>query len=383
MRIAFYAPMKPPTHAVPSGDRRLARLLMRALVHAGHTPELASRFCSRDGRGDRDRQARLQRLGSALAERLIRSFERQAAAHRPRAWFTYHLYHKAPDWLGPRVSRRLGIPYVVAEASSAPKQAGGPWDLGYRAANDAIGAADAIFVLNGDDVPWLEPLVGEPRRLVRLRPFVETEPFAAAAQARARHRAALAARHALDPARPWLLAVGMMRAGDKQDSYAVLAETLARLAPLDWHLLVAGDGPRRGAITAALEAAAPGRTRWLGLVAEADLPAVYAAVDLLVWPALREAFGMALVEAQASGLPVVAGRSGGVPDIVVDGSTGLLCAPGDPAALATAIGALLTDADGRRQMGEAAGRHAAAALNLSAAAAVLDATLTRVAAQHG
>ena len=46
MHVAFYAPMKPPDHPVPSGDRRMARLLMQALAHAGHRVVLASRFRS-------------------------------------------------------------------------------------------------------------------------------------------------------------------------------------------------------------------------------------------------------------------------------------------------------------------------------------------------
>src|SRR4030095_4370142 len=79
-------------------------------------------------------------------------------SRRPQAWFTYHLYHKAPDWLGPPVSRALGIPYLVAEASHAPKRAGGPWDLGQRAAAAAIAAADAILVLNPTDRDCLLPL---------------------------------------------------------------------------------------------------------------------------------------------------------------------------------------------------------------------------------
>ena len=381
MRIAFYAPMKSPTHPIPSGDRRLARLLMQALEAAGHGPELACRLRSWDGAGDPVRQARLQRLGGVVATRLVARYARRPADRRPEAWFTYHLYHKAPDWLGPMVSRQLAIPYVVAEASSAPKQAGGPWDAGYRAANGAIATADAIFVLNGDDRTGLAPLVRDPRRLVALRPFVDTRPFAAAAAGRGAGRARLARARSLDPDVPWLLTVAMMRP-DKRDSYSLLAEALARIADQDWRLLVAGDGALRADIMGALDAAAPGRVHWLGLVAEPDMPALYAAADVLVWPAVREAFGMALVEAQASGLPVVAGRAGGVPDIVVDGVTGTLTRPGDAGDLAMAVQTLLGDAARRHRMAEAASAHAAAALDVATAAAVLDATLARVVARR-
>src|SRR3990172_8095375 len=74
MRIAFYAPLKPPDHPVPSGDRRMARLLMTALRHAGHEVDLASRLRSRDGGGDPLRQARIERAGLATADRLLRGY---------------------------------------------------------------------------------------------------------------------------------------------------------------------------------------------------------------------------------------------------------------------------------------------------------------------
>ena len=91
MRIAFYAPMKPPGHPQPSGDRRMANLLMQALGLAGLEVELASRFSSRDGVGDPERQARLAQVGAGMADRILRRFRARPAAERPGCWFTYHL----------------------------------------------------------------------------------------------------------------------------------------------------------------------------------------------------------------------------------------------------------------------------------------------------
>jgi hypothetical protein len=68
VRIAFYAPLKPPTHAVPSGDRRVAGLLMDALERVAEHIELVSTFRSFDGEGDGARQEALRRQGAALAE---------------------------------------------------------------------------------------------------------------------------------------------------------------------------------------------------------------------------------------------------------------------------------------------------------------------------
>jgi hypothetical protein len=108
MRIAFYAPLKPADHPTPSGDRRIARLFLDALRRAGHQPFVASRLRSYDGAGDTRRQARLVMIARATAARLLRAGARNPT--RPELWLTYHLYYKAPDWLGPRISAALGIP---------------------------------------------------------------------------------------------------------------------------------------------------------------------------------------------------------------------------------------------------------------------------------
>jgi glycosyltransferase involved in cell wall biosynthesis len=341
MRIAFYAPMKPPTSPVPSGDRQMARHLMAALGRAGHAVELASVFASRDGTGDPVRQQRLSGLGRRLAERLTRRLRARPAEARPEAWFTYHLYYKAPDWIGPAVSAALGIPYLVAEASHAPKRAGGPWALGHMSSEAAIRHAAAVIGLNSHDSACVAPLLTGPCRYHQLKPFTDTKPLAQAAAARDAHHASLVARFGLDPQAALLLAVGMMRTGDKLDSYRVLARALARIAEEPWHLLVVGDGPARPQVQAAFAELEPGRVFFAGEQPPEALPGFYAASDLMVWPAIREAYGVSLLEAQAAGLPVVAGNAGGVADIVRDGETGLLTPEGDVAAFAEAVSSLL------------------------------------------
>ena len=380
MRIAFYAPMKPPDHPVPSGDRRMARLLIRALGQAGHGVEIASRFCSRDGQGDPARQARLSGAGRRLAGRLLRRYAARPPNERPQAWFTYHLYYKAPDWIGPGVAKGLSIPYLVAEPSVAPKRAGGPWDLGHRATLEALAGAQAVISLNAADLPCLPP----GGRVCSVAPFLDAGPYQAAAAGRARHRAAAAEALGLDPAVPWIIAVAMMRQGDKLRSYRLLAEALRGLTQLPWRLLVAGDGPARGDVEtlfaplAGGEAAGgegDGRVLFLGELDPARLVPLLAAADLFAWPAIGEAYGMALLEAQAAGLAAVAGASGGVPGLVEDGTTGLLTVPGDSQAFAAALESLLRDPARRRRMGEAAQSKVANRHGLEAAAARLDGIL--------
>ena len=371
MRIAFYAPLKAPTHPTPSGDRRMARLLMAALRHAGHRVDLACTFRSWDDGGRPGRHRRIADLGGRLASRLADRLRDDP----PDLWFTYHLYHKAPDWLGPAVSAALGIPYVVAEASFAPKQAGGPFALGHEAARTAIARADAVVSLNSADAECLHPLLRSPGRLTLLRPFVEPP----APRDRAADRAELARSLGLDPEVPWLLAVGMMRGGDKQRSFRILARALERLGGHDWRLLVVGDGPRRACVEESFGRVDPGRLRFLGALPPDRLAACYAGADLMVWPAINEAYGMALLEAQAAGLAVVAGRTGGVPDIVRDGSTGLLTPVGDEAAFADAVAALLPDPARRSAFGLEAARVASAEHGFDGASRTLDTLLRSLA----
>lgn len=379
MRIAFYAPMKPPDHPVPSGDRHLARLILQALRHLGHEPELVSHFVSRDGAGDPERQARLKTLGEKLAARLVRRLAARPPEARPEAWFTYHVYHKAPDWIGPTVADALGIPYIITEASSAPKRAGGPWDIGYRGANAAIARADAILTLNSDDWDCLQPVASPSVLHRRMSPFVDATPFASAAARRGDLRDAFTRDTEWPDDTLILLAVGMMRAGAKQGSYAQLATALKQLSGDNWRLLVAGDGPQRAEIEAMLEAAAPGRVRLLGALPAERLAEIYALADILVWPAVDEAFGIALLEAQAAGLPVVAGKARGVPDIVASGITGLLPAANDTDAFAGAVQRLIDDPDLRARMGATAARRVLEDFDLPTAATMLNATLGTVA----
>jgi len=363
VRIAFYAPLKPPDHPMPSGDRRIAQLLCEALRGAGHEPFVASRLRSYDGEGDPPRQARLGEIARGSARRLLRRWRQEPRA-APGLWFTYHLYYKAPDWLGPRISAALGIPYVIAEASAAPKRAGGDWQIGHRAVEEALGRADAVLGLNPADRECVLPLLQDARRWIALSPFLDIRRYGGRRIGR-------------PSAPPRMIAVAMMRPGDKLASYNLLGTALADLLDLPWSLDVVGDGAARGAVEAAL-ARLGGRVRYLGALDEAAIAAALAEADLFVWPAVNEAFGMALLEAQASGLPVVAGASGGVAGIVVSDRTGLLVPPGDAASFAAAVRRLIRDGAVRAAMGVEARAKVEREHDLPAAAARLAAVLARL-----
>jgi len=223
----------------------------------------------------------------------------------------------------------------------------------------------------------LRDVAASPERIALLPPFLDPAPFGAAAARRNAERTRLAQTHALDPGVPWIAVAAMMRPGDKLASYRALAGALGRLRDLSWRLVVAGDGAARAEVEAALGAAIPGRAAFLGALGLKQVAAAYAAADLCVWPAVNEAYGMATLEAQAAGLPVVSCAARGVPDVVEHGRTGLLAPAGDEAALAGLVRELLLDADQRSRLSAGAVAFAAGERSLESAAARLAQLLAR------
>lgn len=372
---AFYAPLKSPDHPSPSGDRTMARLLLHALGRSGFAPTLASRLRTFEPSGSFAAQEALRMASLAEGERLTTAFRAAPGAARPKLWFTYHCYYKAPDWIGPAVSRDLGIPYVVAEGSRAGKRAGGAWDLGHRGAEAALDHADLLLAMTGHDREALAKLRGPAQRLVDLPPFLDVEAWTQG----------VATRDEPGRGRPVrLLAVAMMREGDKLASYRLLSEALKELPSPSrtgdephpsWSLDIVGDGPARSEVEALFAPFGP-RIRWHGLVGDqARLAALYRESDLFVWPAVNEAYGMALLEAQAMGCPVLAGESGGVADAIKAGVTGILTSADDPAAFAAALAGLLADPEGLRRMGDAARLFVAEERGLDGAARILRSAL--------
>ncbi|MFD2740442.1 glycosyltransferase family 4 protein [Sulfitobacter aestuarii] len=336
MRLAFYAPLKPPNHANPSGDRAMARGLLAALQGIGAEVTLASVLRSRDGSGDPAIQRALITEAGGEIARLIP--EGRAAGWQ--CWLTYHNYYKAPDLIGPAVAAALDIPYLLVEASRAQKRLIGPWANFARAAEAACDAARVIFYVTGHDAETLQRDAPEGQALIHLRPFLD--------------------RSDLPPdttGEGGLLSVGMMRPGDKLASYRIIAETLALLPPHLRDLRIIGDGAARPKVEA-LMAPFGGAVRFLGALDSDAIAMQYRRATAFFWPGVNEAFGMAYLEAQAHGLPVIVQDRPGVRDVLApeprpDPAAG-------PAALAAQIAALSEAPDLRRHAGARARAHIAA-----------------------
>jgi phosphatidylinositol alpha-1,6-mannosyltransferase len=161
---------------------------------------------------------------------------------------------------------------------------------------------------------------------------------------------------------PWLLTVARLDFHKGIDTVIRALPTI-RVAFPTARYAVAGIGSRRDSLEALVSELGLGdAVRFLGFVPDDELPALYNAADVFVLASRRydllvEGFGIAIVEASASGLPVIASRSGGIPEAVREGETGFLVDPDDPAAVAGPAIRLLGDEVLRRRMG-AAGRAA-------------------------
>jgi glycosyltransferase involved in cell wall biosynthesis len=358
MRIAFYAPMKPPTHPVPSGDRQMARLLMQALEQGGHHVELASELAAWQREPDHNRFAVLEVEAAEEASRLAALWRLGAA---PDLWFTYHPYYKAPDLIGPQLAAAFGIPYVTAEASYSKRRNTGLWARTQGLVARAVGQAALNICFTRRDRDGLAEAVPE-AALALLPPFIDTSGFAET--------------RAADSSR--IVCVAMMRSGDKLESYRMLADALHRIAHLPWSLSVVGDGPMRAEVMGLFAGFARDRIEWHGRVEPSAVANILAHAGIYVWPGCGEAYGLAYLEAQAAGLPVVAQEVAGVPEVVVNGRTGWLTPAGDVGAYASAIGNLLTNEQQRMEMGAAARQFVRQERSLEAAAIRLNAMLPKV-----
>jgi glycosyltransferase involved in cell wall biosynthesis len=152
-----------------------------------------------------------------------------------------------------------------------------------------------------------------------------------------------------DPDVPQLISVGRLQ---PQKDWSTFVRGLRLLEPGTYRASIVGDGPDRSRVE--------GEIDQLGLAADIellgnrdDVGRLLESADVFVLSSHWEVLPLAILEAMAAALPVVATAVGGVRELVLDGRTGFVIPPGDPEALARAVGSLVEDAGRRRRMGEA------------------------------
>ncbi len=318
-KIAFYSPLKPPDHVVPSGDRLMAQLLIDCLQVSGYSVDVVSRL--RVFIKDPQDHAAVDGLKEQAQSEIHRLTELWAKEGPPLAWFCYHTYYKSPDLIGPALCEAFDIPYVTAETSYSSRRTEGLWGACQDQVIQAVKCAAVNICFTERDRLGLKQAAPS-ANLAMLRPFIDTNFFTKTKKY---------------VTEPRLVAVAMMRAGDKMNSYIKLAAALRLLLHLPWRLSVIGDGPLRDDVQALFADIPADRIIWHGRREPNEIAVVFAQSTLYVWPGCGEAYGLAYLEAQAAGLPVVAFDTAGVPEVVDGGYSGVLTTNDDEEAYAAAI----------------------------------------------
>lgn len=249
-----------------------------------------------------------------------------------------------PDVLGLIVARRLGIPWVAF--SHGPTDEGRRMRLYLALDHVLLRRADRVVAVSRARKAALEACGFRPNQVVTIPNAVDLRRHVAADAGAARNE------FGFHPDQPVVGVVGRL-SPEKGHTYFVEAMAeIVRSLPRAVGLIV-GDGPQEGRLRA--QTAALGLenvVRFAGY--RRDMDRIYSAIDALVLPSIQEGLPNVVLEAMASGRPVVASRVGGVPEVVDDGATGSLVPPGDSHALAQAIVSLLEDPARREAMGAAA-----------------------------
>jgi glycosyltransferase involved in cell wall biosynthesis len=281
---------------------------------------------------------------------------------------------------------------IVREGVALVHAHGGRGALYAGVAAWGLPAAVIWHARTADRDPWLDPI------LARLADVIVANSGATAARFRAWPRArvlvvpngvdlgrftpapadpALRRALGLPPDAPVVGYFGRLEHGKGPDVLMAAAERLEVKMP-GAVLLVVGEGPLRPWLAArararGVRAVFPGQ--------RGDVPALLRLCDVVVVPSRQEAFGRILIEAMAAQVPIVASAVGGIPEVCVDGSTGLLVPPDDPDALAAALASTLTDTRATQTRVRAAAADVRARFDVGVHAARVHAVYERVLAE--
>jgi len=303
----------------------MARQLMGCLSHLGYHVESASGL--RVFVKNHANQSRVDELMQEAQSEINRLTSVWSEHGAPAFWFCYHPYYKSPDLIGPQLCRTFNIPYITAEASYSERRAIGVWAPLQQQVLSSINSAAVNICFTERDKCGLRA-AAPAANLATLCPFIDTGDFT---------------QDITFPAIPHLVTVAMMRAGDKLDSFARLAAALKLLRHLPWTLSVVGEGSKSDEVKQLFAEFTQDRIIWHGQLQRFEIAALLSRSSVYVWPGCGEAYGLAYLEAQAAGLPVIAYKTAGVPEVVAHGYSGILTPAGDDEAFAAQIQQLIED----------------------------------------
>lgn len=372
MNISFYAPFKPLGHLHPSGDLVTATGIFDYLSDGGHQVLTASTLRCRW------LYWKPWLWPLLLSER--RQVSRKFSVNPVNLWFTYHSYYKAPDLLGPYVSQKLRIPYVIFQGIYSTKRRRKlKTRPGFYLNKATLLAADHVFTNKKVDLLNLKRLLPEDR-VTYVAPGIKPDEFSFDQRARDELRGQWRQND-----EPVIFSAAMFRRDVKTRGLKWVIRACGELGRRGqrFQLVIAGDGKERKALEKLAAEQAPGRVRFVGKISRSELYRYYSAADLFVFPGIGESLGLVFLEAQACGLPVVAFDNAGVPEAVQDGKTGFLVPAYEMAPFMDAMQQLLTDKNLRLRMGFAAKSYVREFHDLNKNYQELELSLNRIVSRRG
>ena len=282
---------------------------------------------------------------------LFRRVMSAAKSHRAEVILFGHGFPLAV--MGPALSAR-GFPYVVLTHGAEVWLAKVP--AMSAAMRRAFARARAVTAVSHFTARAIRPLVPQGVGVDVVSPGVDALRFSPDVDGRS-----VKERHGLE-GRKVVLCASRLVPRKGQDVLLKGMELMRELAP-EASLLLVGDGTYRRRLEELATAAPSGSVTFAGQIPDADLPAYYAACDVFAMPCRSrwgglevEGFGIVFLEAAAAGKPVVAGRSGGAEEALVDQETGLLVEGREPKAIAVAVASVLRAPNVADRMGQAGRR---------------------------
>jgi glycosyltransferase involved in cell wall biosynthesis len=366
LRICFYAPFKPLGHAHPSGDLVTATSIFDFLRRQGHRVIEASSL-----------RCRWIYWKPLLWLKLIK--ERRQVVQRfsdtsVDLWLTYHSYYKAPDLLGPAVSRKLNIPYVIFQGIYSTKRRR-QWKAkpGFYLNKKSLCAAHHVFSNKLVDLLNLRRILAE-NRVTYVAPGIIPDEFSFDETSRKKLH-----RHWNIADEPVIFSAAMFRPDVKTEGLIWVIRACGELyrQGQNFRLVIAGDGKEREKLQQLAKEHVADRVLFLGKIPRKDMYRYYSAADIFVFPGIRESLGIVFLEAQSCGLPVVAFNNAGVPEAVRDGKTGLLVPIYALEPFVDAVKRLMVDKNLRRRMGIAAKSYVREAHDLEKNYKKLDSVIQR------
>lgn len=349
MRILEVTQRYPPALG---GVEILVETLAYELTAQGHSVEVVTTDLARDRPF-----ARLDRISSADAIPVRR--------HRAVRWFPAphglgiaapgmgldvlssrvdvihaHAFGMAPTWFGAMARRLRPIPLVIEAHADAGRGTSGSTTYAKLVTRMTLNAADRVVAHTQRESDLLASWGVERNRLARIPNGIDLGEFSA-----------LPPRN---PTRPGVTVTFVGRLYPEQKGLIPLLRAVALVPPaVDLHLRLIGEDWGGLAVLNRLgrELGISERVVATGPLARGDVLREYASADIFVLPSLFEPFGIVLLEAMAAGLPIVASRVGGIPEVVREGENAILVPPNDSSALAAALTLLATDGSLRVRLG--------------------------------